>query len=519
MTDKRNTTRRNFLKAAALGGTLAGLPQSAWAQKANSLEDLWEFLLKFRKKPKRGAPKPEWGLTDPAMNHEIEGFASRTAVEAGDSITFFVSTSVRTDYTLEIYRLGWYNGAGADRVYGPVTLRGTKQRTPDPDPVTGMVECDWSPALEIRTRSGQSEWKTGLYVVKLSTIVNGMQSYMRFVVTDDRWHDLLFQSSVTTDQAYNPWGGKSLYNFNSDGGQAAYTVSFDRPYGTNITVNDEDPDAFIGAGDLFEWEYNLVRFLERERYDVGYCTNIETHYNSSPLYRCRGFLSVGHDEYWSAEMRQNVTAMRDRRVDLGFFGANTCYWQIRFEASRGSTNRQTGRIVAYKDVDFARDRRDPYVDGPSTQRILSTVRWRDTPVQRPEDNLVGVMYYFNSLDQSMVIDDTKSASWVFSDTRLKRGDVLPGLLGYEVDRIFPATAPAGIVSLCKSPVANRESANMSIYTAPSGALVFATGSNQWPWGLDDFEVPPFNTGSQTVSRLNEAAQQMTRNVLDRFVRK
>jgi hypothetical protein len=154
-------------------------------------------------------------------------------------------------------------------------------------------------------------------------------------------------------------------------------------------------------------------------------------------------------------MRQNVTAMRDRRVDLGFFGANTCYWQIRFEPSRGSTNRQTGRIVAYKDVDFTGDRRDPYITGSSAQKKLATSRWRDAPVQRPGDSLVGVMYYYNSLDLSMVIDDTKSASWVFDDTRLKRGDVLPGLLGYEVDRIFPATAPSGIVSLCKSPVSER----------------------------------------------------------------
>ena len=109
-----------------------------------------------------------------------------------------------------------------------------------------------------------------------------------FVVRDDaRVSDLLFQSSVSTMQAYNGWGGKSLYPFNSSGPQAA-RVSFDRPYG-----------AGAGFTEFQRWEYPTIRFLEREGYDVTYCTDVDTHAQPDMLVKHRAFLSVGHDEYWS----------------------------------------------------------------------------------------------------------------------------------------------------------------------------------------------------------------------------
>src|SRR5262249_47364951 len=153
-----------------------------------------------------------------------------------------------------------------------------------------------------------------------------------FVVRDDlKRSDLLFQTSVTTYQAYNNWSDFSLYTE-----PQASQVSFDRPYSRGN-----------GSGDFLFWEYSLMRFLEREGYDVTYTTNLDTHLRGDLLKDHKAFLSVGHDEYWTWEMRNNVEAARDAGVHLGFFGANICYWQIRLEAS-GCTGDANRVIVGYK---------------------------------------------------------------------------------------------------------------------------------------------------------------------------
>ena len=197
-----------------------------------------------------------------------------------------------------------------------------------------------------------------------------------FVVRDDaRRSALLFQSSVTTFAAYNNWGGKSLYGFNSANAPAR-KVSFNRPYAGNPYGVRLD-----GAGDyLRRWEYNAVRYLEREGYDVSYATDVDTH--QKPIADHRVWLSVGHDEYWSAEMRAHVESARDRGVHLAFLGADACYWQIRFEPdARGEADRT---IVGYKE---AAGNLDPLaLDGRPQTDPLITGRWRDLPVSDRRSN-------------------------------------------------------------------------------------------------------------------------------------
>jgi len=452
----------------------------------------------------------DWELTDPANKNEIEGYASDTSINRGEQISFYVNTADPT-YTLEVFRLGWYSGKGARRMMGAVTLPGIKQPLPQPDPTTGLIECRWTNpyVLAVPYMPGDpTDWASGVYLTKLTGSVSGKQSYIIFVVRDDaRVSNHLFQSSVTTFQAYNSWGGKSLYDFNSTGGRA-FKVSFNRPYddggGTGNFVNG-----------VSGWEHNMLRFLEREGYDVTYCTNLDTHAQPNLLSSHKAFLSVGHDEYWSWQMRENVEAARDRGVNLGFFTANTCYWQIRLEpsATTGAANRT---IVCYKDY-----WRDPlYASGdPSNYRLVTTT-WRDNPVNRPEDALVGVMYDYYPVDADMVID--AASHWVFAGTGLSSGDRLPGLVGYEADRLF-ANPPANIVRLAHSPVKAdgvTGYSDMAIYTAPSGATVFATGSIQWSWGLDDYTAGGYAKSIAYqfhAPRVSAAAQQITRNALARFI--
>jgi hypothetical protein len=506
----------------------------------------------------RNAGTTAWQITKFAANRQIEGYASQTSINRGESIQIFVNTTA-SSYKLEVFRLGWYGGLGGRRMFGPITLSGTEQVIPQPDPVTGLAECNWINPFILQT---SSTWTSGVYLGLLTEGNTQTQSYFTFTLRNDGGSEiLLFQTSVTTYHAYNNWGGKSLYDFNSTGGPAV-KVSFNRPYVVGA-----------GAGDLFQYELCTLRHLEREGYDVAYTCDVTTHRASSSLNRHRAFLSVGHDEYWSLEMRQNVTAARDRGVDLGFFGANNCYWQIRFEPSTlgGAANRT---MVCYKE----RFEDDPLF---GVNNSLVTTLWRDPLVNQPEEQLIGVQYDFYPVDTDLVVFN--ASHWIFRGTGLINGDHLPGLLGYEADRSFGG-GPANLIRLCVSPVSNpplaagllsssaelrsssteaedldnedrtgdrrrrsisapqttdelvrimrNDRANikqepqgrirsrslagpvgnseMTIYTAPSGALVFATGSMQFNWGLDDAGDP------ERTRFVNPNAQRMVRNLFRRF---
>jgi len=262
------------------------------------------------------------------------------------------------------------------------------------------------------------------------------------------------------------------------------------------------------------WDYNMVRWLEKDGYDVRYVTNIDLHVSSTVLAHARTYLSSGHNEYWSWEMRENVTAFRGSGGNLIFFGANAMYWQVRLERSL-ATGTEHRVMVGWKE----RFRQDPlFTDGIASNDHLVTSRWRDSPVSRPEDAVIGVRYMLPFIDGDMVVSN--ASHWVFQNTGLQNGSLLPGLLGYEVDGIAGNQPPTTEI-LCTSSatelpnadnhVLDSTTSHMTLYTWPSGAQVFATGTVQWSWGLDDYNAPQLRS-----SRINPAAIQITKNVLSRF---
>jgi uncharacterized membrane protein len=452
----------------------------------------------------------DWQITNPATNREIEGYASLTSVPRGGQISFFVNTTDPV-FQIEIFRMGWYGGLGGRRMTQPVQLAGTRQVIPQPDPTTGLVECNWiNPYVFTipNNTSDPSDWASGVYLAKLTGLTSGKQRYIIFVVRDDvRPSNYFFQSSVNTYQAYNNWGGKSLYSFNSTNGQAQ-KVSFNRPYDRSDTgITAGTYGVADGSGEfLHSWEYNMVRFLEREGYDVAYCTDVDTHENPNLILSHKVFLVVGHDEYWSWQMRSNVIAARDRGVSLAFFSGNTMFWQIRYEPSTVNAA-PDHTIVAYKELATTLD--PLYLDGNPSNDYLVTVQWRQAPVSLPEDAIIGVMYGSGPVQGDLVV--VNAAHPAFANTGLQNGSVLPGLLGYEVDRMF-GNAPASTQLLMHSQYLDSGGltffSDMTIYTAASGATVFAAGTIQWVWGLDDYNAPALRP-----SWLNPAMQQVTRNLL------
>jgi hypothetical protein len=214
----------------------------------------------------------------------IEGFASTTSVLRGESITFYVTTDAPA-LQIEIFRMGWYQGLGARLMTTIPEVAGVAQPDPTQDDL-GMVSCEWAPSSVFAV---PADWCPGVYLAKLRTIghpasaagESGFERYIIFVVRDDARRPMLFQTSVTTYQAYNEWGGKSLYvdTATNSFDLRSRAVSFDRPYG--------NPDGY-GAGHFLGWEYALLRWLEREGYDLSYATNIDVHRNPdlSPTMRC-----------------------------------------------------------------------------------------------------------------------------------------------------------------------------------------------------------------------------------------
>jgi hypothetical protein len=474
-------------------------------------------------------PDKNWEMTSYAFFHEIEGYASATSVARGGTIKFYVNT-IDPNYTVNIYRLGWYGGVGGRLmqllpvmqppvIQPPATnLPGTVQPPcPVVDAATSLLECNWNVSYSLtipNNTADPTDWASGYYVARLQGSSN-KESYIPFVVRDDsRPADLLMQSSVTTYQAYNNWGqepitatnlypGKSLYGGESTNGVAAAKVSFNRPYNSGY-----------GAGQFRFYEIRMMRFLEREGYDVTYATNIDTHTNGRRLLSYKGFLSVGHDEYWTKQMRDAVEGARDGGVNLGFFGANTAYWQIRLEPSTaaGDANRT---MVSYKSAAT-----DPLA---ATNPAETTTQFRLAPVNRPEAALVGVMYDYSPVNyQDIVISNC--LAWICAGGKnLVDGSRLVGMLGYEVDRL-DKSSPANIIEIGKSLYATPDRAlppgplysSMTYYQAASGAGVFATGSMQWNYGLDyygpSWPVPLAKPPMETYDNV----QQMTRNVLKSF---
>src|SRR5207244_2934965 len=241
---------------------------------------------------------------------------------------------------------------------------------------------------------------------------------------------------------------------------------------------------------------------------------LDTHADPNLLLSHKAFLSVGHDEYWSWQMRTNVETARDEGTSLAFFSANTCYWQIRLEPDSGGVPNRT--IVCYKNNYPGND---PYAmdADPSNDRFITTL-WRNEPVNRPEDSLLGVRFSNFGNDAPLVVEN--ASHWVYAGTGLRNGDKLPGLVGFETDRMFN-NAPAGITRLARSPfdVAfyGPDHSDMTVYTAASGATVFAAGTILWSYGLDDYNAPTLP--GTNISRINPAAQQMTRNVLTRLAQR
>jgi len=452
----------------------------------------------------------DWLLTqtqvDPATKYRcpwIEGYCSHTSIRAGRRLTAHISTNPPSPFALEIYRLGYYGGLGGRlmRRLGP--FQGVTQ----PDPPVGarrLRDCDWEPSVLLAI---PPDWPSGVYVGKLTAERDGWQSYVIFIVRDQRRADFLFQCSDTTWQAYNRWPSQfALYD---DGRTVWYwgndvAVSFNRPYGKYCQIL--DAPLSTGSGEFFLWEFPLAYWLEQHGCDVSYVSNLDTHSGAAGLSRAHGFLSVGHDEYYSIEMFYRLRAAIAAGLNVAFLSGNTCCGRIAFQPDFRGDPRTFERVDFY---------------GPPGPGAITGME--RLPYQSPSSGeLVGAR---NLAPWSGGADwiCARPDHWIFAGTGMKQGEGIPGLVGWEWHG-DPAPIP-GLEVVATGPTQsapgtlNGGTYTATIYPGPRGNFVFNASTCWWADGLCEppgYVRPSVYTSPQGPDR---RVQQITQNLLARMRRR
>src|SRR5262249_11675902 len=268
------------------------------------------------------------------------------SVTRGGTISFRLDTD-STNYRLDIYRLGYYHGLGARRVATVQPSAPLPQSQPAclSDPETGLVDCgNWAVSARWHVPTKAT---SGIYIAKLvrEDPEDGRASHVPFVVRDDTGHSaVLFQTTDTTWQAYNTYGGNSLY-FGSPAGRA-YKVSYNRPFTTRCC---DFPNGSTATW-LFNTEYPMLGWLGPNGYEVSYTTDVDADRRGSEMLDHRVYMPVGHDEYWSGTQRANVEAARAAGVHIAIFSGNTGFWKTRWENSIDGSGTPYRTLVCYKET-------------------------------------------------------------------------------------------------------------------------------------------------------------------------
>jgi hypothetical protein len=461
---------------------------------------------------KPGNPQSEWDI-DGAGDPTIQGFATDMSIDHGQTVHFKVDTNASA-YRIDIYRLGWYGGNGARKVAEVLPSASLPQSQPAclTEAATGLVDCgNWA---ESASWDVPADAPSGIYIGRLVRLDTLGASHIVFVVRDDEGQsDVLVQTSDTTWQAYNQYGGNSLYV--GSPANRAYKVSYNRPFTTR---------AYQNVSFLFSAEYPMVRWLERNGYDVSYFTGVDTDRRGAELVEHKVFMPVGHDEYWSAQQRANVEAARAAGVDLAFFTGNEIYWKTRWEPSIDGSSMSHRTLVTYKETK-ANAKIDPDPAWTGT--------WRDPRFSppgdggRPENALTGTIFTVDAYREDSIkvpSADGKMRFWRnTSVANLSSGATatLPaGTLGHEWDEdLDNGFRPAGLFGLSTTTltvakhlvdngntfVSGSATHHLTLYRAASGALVFGAGTCQWAWGLDSLhDVFSSNPPRPPDSRMQQA---------------
>ncbi|MFN0078048.1 MAG: N,N-dimethylformamidase beta subunit family domain-containing protein [Prosthecobacter sp.] len=501
--------RRDFIKTTSAAAALTGARTLLSASSAQRQPDLI--------KVENARPGASFQLTrmmpDNAKSCRtsmIEGYCSRQSVKAGEKLDIFVSTRPASKFIIDLFRMGYYDGAGSRLMttLGPFT--GKDQPVPEMGD-NRLRECQWEVSTTLTIPAG---WPSGVYLGRLTTVPPEggtpkpyWQSYIIFIVKDDRPADILFQCSDNTWQAYNQWPVKeSLYTDPRAAHAPGVSVSFDRPYGKYVQIFDNPLS--MGSGEFLLWEFPLCYWLEKEGYDVTYCSNVDN-LDSANLARVKTMISIGHDEYWDLRQYQNVKQAIADGLSVLWLSANDVYMVTPFTPNaKGDANRRLTRETCYGE--FREEEKAAY------SKVLG-------PFENPgpdERDIIGartIVPFNGGGDWTCAKPD----HWLFEGTGMKQGDSIPGLVGWEFHG-DPDTAREGLEVIAAGNVWSGGSRlgkyAATVFEGPKQNIVFNATTIFWSQGLSDppGHMIPWSHYSRPHGP-DERVQRITRNALKRAI--
>ncbi len=487
---------------------------------------------------KPGDPPANWQIIG-IGDESIQGFATAQSTPVGGTVSFKIKTT-SNNYKINILRLGYYGGDGARIIQEGIKPSASLPQTQPEcmhEESTGLIDCgNWSVSASWKV---PTEAVSGLYMAQLireDSSDKGGESQIFFDVTEPESHaPIALKTADSTWEAYNAWGGNSLYTCTKwcpkgepEAYKAAYSVSYNRPFDGTLPTDD-------GKSDPFYAEYQMIRWLEKNGYNMTYVSQPEIASNPGVLLNHKVVISSGHDEYWSAAERSAWEAAREAGVNLAFFSGNEIYWKTRFGPSIDSSKTPYRTLTTYKETHF-NEPVDP--EEPKT----ATSSWQDPRFKaggagNPPNALSGQQFLVNSGTADIKVPGTFAHLRFWKNTQVEKLSPTQtltlspgtGTLGYEWDVDQDnGFRPAGRISLSSTTVNGLEVFNdygthveekgiathsLSLYRAPSGALVFGAGTVQWSWGLDNTNAWDGGSTDPTENPPDPNMEQATVNLL------
>jgi hypothetical protein len=428
-----------------------------------------------------------WWITRLGAPDAIMGYADRASVLPGEPVRLYVSTTSR-EFRVLAFRMGWYRGDLARKVWESGPVRGHRQRRAALAHATRTVHTDWGASVTLPTDG----WPAGSYLLRLDAH-SGAQRFVPLTVRSaSTAGKVVIKNGASTWQAYNTWGGYDLYmGPNGQYPERSYAVSLDRPY-------DQE-----GAYLFLIYERKLINLAERMGLPLAYLSSMDLATDPGALDGAAALVSPGHDEYWTPQERQYVTAARDRGMNIAFLGANAMFRRIRLAPTALGASRQ---VICYKtsyqlDPLYGRD------------NALVTNDFREPPDPDPESSLTGTLYEGFPTVADYVVHSP--GAWMLAGTGVRRGDRFAAMVGIEYDRVnpvYPVQRPIEVVAHSRLTCAGVHSySDSAYYTHPGGAGVFNTGTMRW---VESFGPPTYHWG--ITRACGRFTRRVTANVLRAF---
>ena len=531
-TGGRRTSRRTFLRRIIAGAGLGGIAYGAVELSSAGAVDRGRRPATARRRQVPSPPRPvqltalpggavvptaswvqkenarpgttDWVVTGHQVPRSIEGFADVTSAMAGTDVTLFVNT-VSPSFHVEAYRMGYYQGLGARLVWTSDDAGGVEQPPPTVTPGVSTVQCAWAPSMSVPI---DRSWPPGAYLFKLVG-TSGEQQYIPLCIRDDAsTAAFVVQHGVTTWQAYNLWGGYSLYNGLTAGGLSWGQSTEGKEFGT-VPGRLLRPPLFagLGAGGLGLHRQRIPPDLPhgaaRSRRDLL------DRRRSSRAPRAPGEPSVpvqlgSRRVLVTSDARWRHAGPRSGR-EFRLPGGQRLLPPDQARAlARSEPNRlQVCYKSAAEDPEFGVD-----------DAVVTAPEWAASPTLWPESQLIGSMYQDVGADADLVVADPWS--WIWAGTGVTAGQKLPHVVQGEYDRFDPSLpGPRNVEIAAHSPVVNRgpgRFSDITWYTTYGGGGVFATGNAAWVNKLAHTTAFPTNVVPAAIPGVTEILLRVMENV-------